>query len=106
MPKSSKRKCQLNVAIARRWSKTKVPDATDPSNINILDVNDLSDGYTSDLSDSSDVEYRMDTGNTVLNFSEKLLLTDIGDLAEMCKAKCGRKYLSTLLYMSERFFKR
>ena len=31
-------------------------------------------------------------------------LIDIGDLAEMCKSKCDTKYLSTLLYMSLRYF--
>jgi len=47
----------------------------------------------------------MDTDDQELTFNEKLLLTDIGDLAEMCKLKCGTKYLSNLLYMSLRFVK-
>ncbi|CAF1106297.1 unnamed protein product, partial [Didymodactylos carnosus] len=38
----------------------------------------------SDSSDSSDNEYRMDIDDEELNFNDKLLLTDIGDLAEMC----------------------
>jgi hypothetical protein len=46
----------------------------------------------------------MDIDDNKLNFNEKLLLTDIGDLAKMCKSKCGTKYLNTLLYMSLRFF--
>ncbi|CAF5015547.1 unnamed protein product, partial [Rotaria sp. Silwood1] len=46
----------------------------------------------------------MDVDDKELNFGEKLLLTDIGDLAEMCKSKCGTKYLSTLLYMTLRHF--
>jgi hypothetical protein len=58
----------------------------------------------SDTSDSSSDEYRMDIDDKELTFNEKLLLTDIGDLAEMCRLKCGTKYLSTLLYMSLRFF--
>lgn len=37
-------------------------------------------------------------------FDEKLLVTDIGDIAEMCKAKGDPKYLSTLIYMSLRYF--
>ena len=59
---------------------------------------------TWDTSDSSNDEYQMDIDDEELAFSEKILLTDIGDLAEMCKSKCGTKYLSTLLYMSLRFF--
>jgi hypothetical protein len=46
----------------------------------------------------------MDIDDNELNFKEILFLTDIGDLAEMCKSKCETKYLSTLLYMSLRFF--
>ena len=104
MLKASKRKSQSDVAIARRWSKTKIPNTTDPSNVNISYINDLSDENSSDSSDSSVVDYRMDIGDTESNFIEKLLLADIGDLAEMCRAKCGTKYLSTLLYMSLLFF--
>ena len=59
---------------------------------------------TSDSSCTSNDEYRMDVDDEESNFKEKLLLTDIGDLAEMCKTKCDTKYLSTLLYMSLRFF--
>jgi hypothetical protein len=39
-----------------------------------------------------------------LPFNEQLLLTDMDDLAEMCKSKYGAKYLSTLVYMSLRYF--
>jgi len=46
----------------------------------------------------------MDIDDQELSFSEKLSLTGIGDLGEMCKSKCGTKYLSTLLCMSLRFF--
>ncbi len=46
----------------------------------------------------------MDIDDQELSFSEKLLLTDIGDLGEMCKSKCATKYLSTLLHMSLRSF--
>ncbi|CAF1291834.1 unnamed protein product, partial [Didymodactylos carnosus] len=56
------------------------------------------------MCDSSDDEYRMDIDDEELNFKDKLLLTDISDLAEMCKSKCDIKYLSTLLYMLLRFF--
>ena len=83
MPKPSKRSSHSQIAIARRWSITRVSDA----------------------SDSSGDEYHMDIGDhPELSFNEKILLTDIGDLAEMCKSKCGTKYLSTLLYMSLRYF--
>ncbi|CAF4720206.1 unnamed protein product, partial [Rotaria sp. Silwood2] len=81
MPKPSKRKSQSNATSAGRWSKTKIPDGL--------------------------VRFRIsdDTDDIELDFSEEQLLTDIGDLAEMCKSKCGTKYLSTLLYMSLRFLK-
>ncbi|CAF2158985.1 unnamed protein product [Rotaria magnacalcarata] len=46
----------------------------------------------------------MNIDDNEVNFNEKLLLTDIDDLPEMCKSKCSAKYLSTLLYMSLRFF--
>src|SRR4051794_22611505 len=82
MPTVSKRRSQRQNASSRRWSNTK----------------------NSDPNDSSGDEYVMDIDGKELNFNEKLLLTDIGDLAEMCKSKCETKYLSTLLYMSLRFF--
>ncbi|CAF3189699.1 unnamed protein product [Rotaria sp. Silwood2] len=104
MPKPSKRKSQSNAASAGRWSKTKIPDVSGPSNVNISDANDQFNANTSDSRDSSDSEYRMDTGDIELDFSEEQLLTDIGDLGEMCKSKCGTKYLSILLYMSLRSF--
>ena len=46
----------------------------------------------------------MDTDDEVVAFSEKLLLNDIGDLAEICKSKCDTKYLTTLLYISMCYF--
>ncbi|CAF4132998.1 unnamed protein product [Rotaria sp. Silwood2] len=46
-----------------------------------------------------------DTDDKELNFSEKLLVNDIVDPAEMCKSKCGSKYLSALVYMSLHSFK-
>ncbi|CAF1431798.1 unnamed protein product [Didymodactylos carnosus] len=64
-----------------------------------------SDVKISDASDSSDDEYQMDIDDEELSFKDKLLVTDISDLTEMCKSKCDTKYLSTLLYMSLRFFK-
>ena len=42
----------------------------------------------------------MNIDDQELTLSEKLSLTDIGDLAEICKSKCGTKYISVLLYMS------
>ena len=82
MPKLNKRRSQSKNVKSDRRLNTKV----------------------SDTSDSSSDEYRMDIDDKELTFNEKLLLTDIGDLAEMCRLKCGTKYLSTLLYMSLRFF--
>ncbi len=82
MPTVSKRRSQRQNASSRRWANTTI----------------------SDSSDSSGDEYVMNIDDNELNFNEKLLLTDIGDLAEMCKLKCGTKYLSTLLYISLSFF--
>ncbi|CAF3085975.1 unnamed protein product [Rotaria sp. Silwood2] len=82
MPKVSKRKSQLHAARACRVSNVKV----------------------SDSSESSEVEYRMDIDDEELRFKDKILLTDIGDLAEMRKSKSDTQYLSTLLYISLRFF--
>ena len=76
MPRTSRRKSQLHGARACRRSSMQ----------------------TSDSSCTSDDEYRMVVDDEESNFKEKLLLTDIGDLAEMCKTKCDTKYLSTLLY--------
>ncbi|CAF4183658.1 unnamed protein product [Rotaria sordida] len=81
MPPARKQKSHLQNASARRLSNTKIPDPFD----------------------SSDDEYTMDVDDQELPFNEKLLLTNIGDLAEMCKSKCDAKYLSTLLYISFRF---
>ncbi|CAF4653236.1 unnamed protein product, partial [Rotaria sp. Silwood2] len=82
MPRGNKRTSQSRSASARRWSNVKI----------------------SDSSESSGDEYRMDVDDEGLSFTDKVLLTEIGDLAEMCKSKCDTKYLSTLLYMSLRFF--
>jgi len=82
MPKLSKRRSQSKTAKVGRRQNTKI----------------------SDSSDSSSDEYSMDIDDQELSFNEKLLLNDIGDLAEMCKSKCDTKYLSVLLYMSLRYF--
>ncbi|CAF1598589.1 unnamed protein product [Didymodactylos carnosus] len=58
----------------------------------------------SSSSESSNDEYSMDIDDQELSFNEKIILTDIGDLAEMCKSKCDTKYLNILLYMSLRYF--
>ena len=82
MPGTSKRKSQLYVAKASRETNVQISDSRN----------------------SSGDEYRMSVDDEELNFKDKLLLTDIGDLAEMCPTKSDIKYLSTLLYMSLRFF--
>ena len=83
MPRRTKRKGQLQAARACRDTNVKVSDG----------------------SESSDDEYAMDIDDDEeLIFKQKLFPTDIGDLAEICKSKCDVKYLSTLLYMSLRFF--
>lgn len=91
--------------------KTTTSDTNDQSNINISDSNDLSNVDISDVNDPSNIydlgankladdEYRVNTDDKEMNFREKILITDIDGLAEMCNSKCGTKYLSTLLYMS------
>lgn len=37
-----------------------------------------------------------------LNFNNKMIITDIADVFELCKSKCPSKYLSVLLYMTMR----
>ncbi|CAF4739963.1 unnamed protein product, partial [Rotaria sp. Silwood2] len=105
MPKGNKRSCQLHNGRARRWSKTKISGTNDPSNVDNLDINDPSNVEISDANDSSNInvldannpsdvddldgredvddEYHMDTDDRELNFGEKLLVSDIADLAEM-----------------------
>ena len=46
----------------------------------------------------------MDTDDEESSFNEKLSLADIGDLADMCKERCGIKYVSVLLYLALRYF--
>ncbi|CAF3154222.1 unnamed protein product [Rotaria sp. Silwood2] len=82
MPKPNKRRSKGQNAVGRRWSSVQV----------------------SSSNESSNEEYSMDIDDKELPFNEKLFLIDIGDLAEMCKSKCDTKYLSTLLYMSLRYF--
>ena len=53
----------------------------------------------SSSSESSNGEYKIDTDDETTVFSEKVLLIDIGDLAEICKPKCDTKYLTTLLHV-------
>ena len=55
-------------------------------------------------SESLNEEYKIDTDDEAVAFSEKLLLNDIGDLPEICQSKCDTKYLTTLLYISLRYF--
>ena len=50
------------------------------------------DAKISDFSDSSEDEYAMNINERELSFCDKLLLTDISDLAEMCKWKCGTNF--------------
>ena len=59
MAKTKRRNRELDDARDRRWSNTKISDA----------------------SDSPGDQYRMDIDDEELSFSEKLLLTDIGALA-------------------------
>lgn len=82
MPKPKRSQSKVRSASAHRWASVNVPSS----------------------SESSNDEYSMDVDDPELSFNEKLLTTDIGDLAEMCKSKCDIKYLSTLLYMSLRYF--
>ena len=81
MPKKSKRRSHSQTIAARRWSNTNI----------------------SDSNDSASDEYSMDINDQELTLSEKLSLTHIGDPAEICKSKCGTKYISVSLYMSLRF---
>ncbi|CAF2033495.1 unnamed protein product [Rotaria magnacalcarata] len=37
-----------------------------------------------------------------LNFNNKMIITDIADVFELCKSKCPSKYLSVLLFMTMR----
>ncbi|CAF4056071.1 unnamed protein product, partial [Rotaria sp. Silwood1] len=82
MPKLNKRQSKGQNAVTNRWSSVQV----------------------SSSSESSNEECSMNIDDKELPFNEKCFLTDIGDLAEMCKSKCDTKYPSTLLYMSLRFF--
>lgn len=81
MPKLSKKRSKVRIALARRWSSV----------------------ASSASSGSGNEAYRMDIDDNKVPFHEKLLLSDIGDLAEICKSKCDVKYLTTLLYMSLRY---
>ncbi|CAF2942530.1 unnamed protein product [Rotaria sp. Silwood2] len=83
MPRISKRKSRLKAARACRESNVHMSDSSDLS----------SDEYGMDIDDDEE-----------LRFKDKLPPTDIDDLTEMCLSKCDTKYLSTLLYMSLRFF--
>ena len=82
MSKANQRRNQAQSALVRRWSATKI----------------------SDSSESSDNKYQTDIDDEEISSKIELLLSDIGDLAKMCKSKCNTKYLSILLYMSLRFF--
>ena len=46
----------------------------------------------------------MDTDDEESSFNEKLSLADIGDLVDMCKERCGIKYVSVLLHLALRYF--
>ena len=83
MPKLNRRKAHSRSASARRWENATIPSPADFSN----------------------EEYHVDVDNSELNFMQKLTLSNIEDLAEMCRLKCSTKYLSVLLYMSLRYFK-
>ncbi|CAM4826806.1 unnamed protein product, partial [Rotaria magnacalcarata] len=82
MPKLNKRRSKGQHAVTHRWPSVQA----------------------SSSSESTNEEYKMDIDNKELAFNERIFLTDIDDLAKMWKSKCDTKYLSTLLYMSLRFF--
>ena len=69
MPKLSKKRSKGQIAVTRRWSSVQV----------------------SSSSKSSNEEYAMDVDDKELSFNDKIFLTDIGDLAEMCKLKGDSK---------------
>ena len=58
----------------------------------------------SSSSESSNEECKIDIDEEAIACSEKIILNDIGELAEICKSKYGSKYLTTLLYLSLRYF--
>ena len=82
MPQPNKRDNKVQNALSKRWSNAEF----------------------SSSSELSYEEYKMDTDDEAVAFSEKILLNDIGDLAEICTSKCDTNYLTTLLYVSLRYF--
>ncbi|CAF1524679.1 unnamed protein product [Adineta ricciae] len=82
MPKPNRRTLQSRSASARRGENATIPSPSD---------------FPND-------DYHMEVDNLKLDFMEKLTLSSIEDLAEMCRLQCDRKYLSVLLYMSLRYF--
>ena len=81
MPKSNRRKSYLQSLLTRGSSNTR-----------------------SETRESSSDEYQMGTDDDESTFNERLSLADIDDLAEMCKERCGIKYISVLLYLVLHYF--
>ena len=83
MPRPNRRRTQSRNASARRWKNATIPSPPD----------------------IPDEEYHADVENLELSFMQKLTLSNIQDLVEMCRLKWSTKYISVLLYMSLRYFK-
>ena len=58
----------------------------------------------SKTSEISSNEYQIDTDDEKLSFDQRLSLANTDDLVEMCKKRCGIKYISVLLYLVLRYF--
>ena len=88
MQKPSRRRSQCNLLNQRRYSQ---------ESLNAGNGKSESD---EDLQMEVDAIEKQDP----LNFKDKVILTDIFDLFELCKSKCPTQYLSVLLYMAMRHF--
>ncbi|CAF4327610.1 unnamed protein product [Rotaria magnacalcarata] len=85
MPPKSRRQSHSVSAIKKRWSSENHSSSDDSV-------------YSMDISD--DDEFNLND----LNFKDKMKISDIADIYELCKGYCNTRYLSVLIYLTLRHF--
>ncbi|CAF1519064.1 unnamed protein product [Adineta ricciae] len=74
------------------------------AHLRLLDKNNHQNSESSSDSAEEEMKINEDTTSLSTNIGDKVQLTDISDIFELCKNNCSYKFLSVLLYMSLRHF--
>ncbi|CAF1492275.1 unnamed protein product [Didymodactylos carnosus] len=109
MPGISKKKTKYRSLVSKRWSSGSLPNNSFVEQENEEEKENMQQSATEDeLStarkvDVKDEDYSPPPEDGTNEFSNKEILSVIGDLFTLCSQQCSRQYLSTLLYMLLRY---